>query len=300
MLTTNNNTDTIAFRTFADFLQGSVRSGTDSVSFSGSSNRYYRSDTVGAFVNDSYKITSNLNLTLGLRWDYDGPLSEKYGRLTAFDANLYNYNAAADQIVNSGLAVAGNNPGFATPGASNSLMNARQWVLAPRFGIAYTPTPKLTLRTGFGMYTDRGEFFSELSPSAGSGFNGPFGVTLAPPFVTPVFASKGATFANPFGTVAPAPPPGNPAAFLALLPNLSQTANTNYPAGNLFGPFLFGGYDPNNKLPYSENWTFDVQYQPAKQLVSQRRIRWKSRPPPGASHPLQPTTDCDSAASCQW
>ena len=265
----NSNTDTIAFRTFADFLQGSVRSGTDSVSFSGSSNRYYRSDTVGAFVNDSYKISSNLNLTLGLRWDYDGPLSEKYGRLTAFDANTYNYNAAADQIVNSGLVVAGNNPGFATPGASNSLMNARQWVLAPRFGIAYTPTPKITVRTGFGMYTDRGEFFSELSPSAGSGFNGPFGVTLAPPFVTPVFASKGATFANPFGTVAPAPPPGNPAAFLALLPNLSQTASTNFPAGNLFGPFLFGGYDPNNKLPYSENWTFDVQYQPANNwLVS--------------------------------
>jgi hypothetical protein len=27
------------------------------------------------------------------------------------------------------------------------------------------------------------------------------------------------------------------------------------------GPFLFGGYDTNNKLPYSENWTFDIQYQ---------------------------------------
>ena len=263
IINNDSETDTIAFTTFPNFLLGNVRPGVDSVSFAGSSNRYYRSDTVGAFVNDNYKLASNLTVTLGLRWDYDGPLSEKYGRLTAFDPNTYQYDAATDTIVNSGLLVAANNKSFGTPGASNSLMNARQWVLEPRFGIAYSPTSKLTVRTGFGMYADRGEFFSELSPSAGSGFNGPFGVTLAPPFVTPIFASKGATFAAPFGTVPPPPPPGNPAAFLALLPNLSQTASTNYPPGNLFGPFLFGGYDPNNKLPYSENWTFDIQYQPA-------------------------------------
>jgi hypothetical protein len=46
-----------------------------------------------------------------------------------------------------------------------------------------------------------------------------------------------------------------------LLPNLSQTENGDFPAGNLFGPFLYGGYDINNKLPYSQNWTFDIQYQ---------------------------------------
>lgn len=263
IINNDDQTDVIDFRTFPDFLQGNVRPGNNSVSFAGTSNRYYRSDTIGAFVNDSYKISSNLNLTLGLRWDYDGPLSEKYGRLTAFDPNTYQYDAASDTIVNSGLLVAGNNKTFGTPGANNSLVNARQWVLEPRIGIAYSPTPKITVRTGFGMYADRGEFFSELSPSAGSGYNGPFGVTLAPPFVTPIFASTGATFANPFGTVPPVPPPGNPAAFLALLPNLSQTATQNFPPGNLFGPFNFGGYNPNNKLPYSENWTFDIQYQPA-------------------------------------
>ena len=40
----------------------------------------------GAFVNDNYKLRSNLTVTLGLRWDFDGPLSEKYGKLTAFNA----------------------------------------------------------------------------------------------------------------------------------------------------------------------------------------------------------------------
>ncbi len=265
----NNNTsdDTIDFKTFVNFVEGAVRTGTYSAAFAGSADRYYRSDTIGAFVNDNWKLRSNLTVTLGLRWDFDGPLSEKYGRLTGFDSNLYSYNAATDTITGSGLEFAGNNAQFGTKGASNSLMTQHQYVFAPRIGVAWTPLKKMTIRSGFGIYSDRGEFFSYLSPSAGGGFNGPFGVTLAPPFVTPIFAAKGATFAAPFGTTAPAAPPGSPAAFQALLPNLSQTESGDFPAGNLFGPFLFGGYDINNKLPYSENWTFDIQYQMSNSLL---------------------------------
>ncbi len=255
------NSDTISFSTFLNFVEGAVRTGTGTAAFAGSANRYYRSDTIGAFINDNFKVRSNLTITMGLRWDDDGPLSEKYGRLTDFNSSLYSYNAATDTIAGSGLEFAGNNPNFATPGASNSLMKNRQWGFAPRVGVAWTPLSKLTVRAGFGIYYDRGEFFSELSPSAGGGYNGPFGVTLAPPFVTPIFAAKGATFAQPYGSAAPPPPPASPAAFQALLPNIGQTVNGNFPAGNLFGPFLFGGYDINNKLPYSENWTFDLQYQ---------------------------------------
>ncbi|MGA8030400.1 MAG: TonB-dependent receptor [Bryobacteraceae bacterium] len=257
IINNNTSTDTLDFSSFTSFVEGTVRSGD---AFAGSANRYYRSDTIGAFVNDNYKIRSNLTLTVGLRWDYDGPLSEKYGRLTDFDASLYSYDAATDTITGSGLEFAGNSK-FGTPGASDSLMKQRQWGFAPRIGIAWTPLSKLTIRTGYGIYYDRGEFFSYLSPSAGGGFNGPFGVTLAPPFVTPIAAKHNGSVSEPFGTAAPGAPPGTPAAFLAYLPNFSQTANGTAPPGNLFGPFLFGGYDINNKLPYSENWTFDLQYQ---------------------------------------
>jgi len=261
IINNNTNTDTIAFKTFLTFAEGAVKTGTGSDAFSGSADRYYRSNTVGAFVNDNYKVSSNLTVTMGLRWDYEGPLTEKHGKLTAFNPAAYSFNSSSGTITSSGLEVAGNNPTFATQGVSDSMLTQRQWGVAPRIGVAWAVRPKLTARAGFGIYFDRGEFFSEFSPSAGGGFNGPFGVTLAPPFVSPIFAATGATFATPFGTTAPPVPPGDPAAFLALLPNITQTESGKYPAGNLYGPFLFGGYDVGNRLPYTENWTVDFQYQ---------------------------------------
>ena len=260
IINNNTNSDIVAFSSFVNFVKGTVRTGTYSTAFIGSADRYYRSDTAGAYVNDNFKVRSDLTVTLGLRWDLDGPLSEKYGRLTGFDAADYAYNAAADTITGSGLEIAGNNPTMATAGASDSLMNQRQWGFAPRIGVAWSPRPKLTVRAGAGLYYDRGELFSYLSAGAGGGFSGPFGVTLSPPFVSEVTANSSSTFANPFPT-AGAAIPGSPAAFLAQLPNLADTTKEVNPPGNLYGPFIFSGYDITNKLPYSENWTVDLQYQ---------------------------------------
>lgn len=261
VLNHNTNTDTIAFTTFLTFVEGSVRTGSRSDAFAGSGSRYYRSNTSGLFVNDNWKVRSNLTVTAGLRWDYEGPLTEKNGLLTDFNPSAYSYNASTDTIANSGFEIASNNAQYGTAGAGNSLLKQHQYGFAPRLGIAYSPKPKLTIRAGVGMYYDRGELFSEFSPSAGGGYNGPFGVTLAPPFVQPVFAGTGATFANPFGTQPLPTPAGSAAAFNALLPNEAQTISGKFPAGNSFGPFLFGGYDVNNKLPYTVNWSFDIQYQ---------------------------------------
>ena len=85
ILNNNTSTDTLGFKSFLNFVEGAVRTGSYSAAFSGSASRYYRSETTGLYVNDNYKILSNLTLTMGLRWDFDGPLSEKYGKLTAFD-----------------------------------------------------------------------------------------------------------------------------------------------------------------------------------------------------------------------
>ena len=252
IINNNTNDDTIDFTNFESFVEGSVRSGTATT---GSASRYYRSDTVGAFVNDNFKLRSNLTVTMGLRWDYDGPFTEKTGRLTAFNPSLYSYNAASDTITNSGLEIAGS--------GSDSLLQHTQDGLAPRIAVAWSPMTKLTVRTGYGIYYDRGELFTYLSPPAGGGFNGPFGVTLAPPFVSEVAAKRGNSLSAPFGTTAPPPAPGTASAFTAYLPNLAQTTSGDFPAGNLYGPIIFGGYDIGNKLPYMQSWTFDIQYQPS-------------------------------------
>jgi hypothetical protein len=267
VINNNTDTDTLDFTSFLTLLEGEVHGGD---AFEGSANRYYRADTAGLYANDNFKFLSNLTVTYGLRWDFDGPFSEKYGRLTAFDPSLYSYDAATDTITNSGLEFAGNNSTAGTPGASDTLMNNRQWGFAPRIGVAWSPLAKLTVRAGYGIYYDRGELFSYFSPSAGAGFNGPFGVTLAPPFVEPIAAAKNANLSAPYGTTLPPPLPATAAGFLGLLPNLAQTEcgfPGCWPTGNLFGPFLFGGYDANNKLPYTQNWTLDLQYQASNNWI---------------------------------
>jgi hypothetical protein len=237
-----------------------LKTGTSSQYFQGSSNRYYRSPQVGAYVQDQWKATPKLTVTAGLRYDNDGGLYEKYGNLVNFNPAVYSYNQATDTILNSGLVIAGNNKLYATPGASNSTLTNKQDGFGPRIGLAYSVTPKLIVRSGFGLYYDRGEFFQNFSPSAGGGFNGPFGVTLQPPFVQPVSATASGTSRNPFGATAP-PIDTNPADFIKNLSN--QTALKGGAE-----PYLFGAYAANNKLPYSENYSLDLQYQLTPRIVA--------------------------------
>ena len=280
----NNEVARITFEDFPGFLTGAICSpntgdtycGNQDASqiLNGASNRYYRAQQVGAYLQDNIRLSSRLTLDLGIRWDWDGPLYEKNGMLTNFYPQDYSYDVASDTINNIGLVVAGNNKTFGTKGVSNSTLTGRQWGFAPRIGMAYSPEflKNVVIRAGFGMYYDRGEFFTELSPPAGGGISGPFGVTVEEPFVVPYYAVANATFAQPFGTTAPPPPPANLSSVQALIPNAAQLIANQTPYCNSVGesfcsPLFFGGYDPRNMLPYSENWTLDFQWQPRNDLV---------------------------------
>jgi Carboxypeptidase regulatory-like domain len=273
------------FSTFADFATGTMggRSG-GGLLLNGETNRYFRAKETGLFAQDSFKVKSNLTLTAGLRWDWDGPLVEKHGLLTNFYTKNYSFDLASDTINNIGLVVAGNNKEFCgiKPRPSycvgDSTLTGRQWLLEPRVGVAWSPSffKNVVVRAGFGLYADRGEFFSELSPSAGIGISGPFGVTTQQPFSVPFNTScsgQGCFSNNPFGTAPPPPPPNNFSGVAALVHNLSALSGcaepvtpTCSPSGTPEFAFLFGGYDPRNTLPYSENWTLDVQWQPLNTL----------------------------------
>jgi hypothetical protein len=251
------NTGIISFNNFANFVEGAVKTGGSSTFLQGASNRYYRTNDVGGFAQDKWQIRPNISITAGVRYDYNGPLTEKYGNLFNFDPKLYQYDAASDTIVNDGFVIAGNNKLYHTPGVSASTLTERQWGVSPRIGVAWSPMQnqgRIVFRAGGGLYYNRGEYFTYLSPGAGSGVSGPFGVTQEPPFVIPTQAPKGATLSNPFGTTLPNPPTGNPQDFYNYLPNIAglQNGDQTYP---------FGAYDSSNKLPYTENWSLDMQWQ---------------------------------------
>ena len=267
----NDEAARLNFTSFVNFLTGSPQHGTNSLFLNGSTNRYFRSNQAGLYAQDVWKLKPNLSVDLGVRWDWDGPLSEEHGLLTNFYSKNYSYTLSSDTINNIGLVVA--NKSFGSPAASASTLTGRQWGFAPRLGLAWSPSfvKNIVVRTGVGLYYDRGEYFTELGPSAGLGISGPFAVTTEEPFVVPLTATTGSTFSQPFcpapsspgctASSTPIPPPTNLSGVQALIPN--QTAMENF--GSL--PLLFAGYDPTNKLPYSENWTLDVQWQPSNEFL---------------------------------
>jgi hypothetical protein len=282
-----NQVASLSFNTFSDFITGTLGQDHSSGQFlNGETNRHFLSRSAGMFIQDNFKFRPNLTLNVGLRWDWDGPLYEKNGLLTNFYPSNYKYDLASDSFgtlsngePGIGLVVAGNNKAFGFKNVSNSTLTGRQWMFAPRIGIAWTPSrfKNVVVRAGFGMYADRGEYFTELSASAGLGISGPFSVTTQQPFTVPVNSScagTGCLAGAPFGTAPLTPPPSNLTQVASLIYNQSQLSGcaepvtpTCTPTGFANSDFLFGGYDPTNKLPYSENWSLDLQWQPKNDFV---------------------------------
>ena len=280
---------TVATDDFSQFIQGFVTPGSSATGFyvssflQGNASRYYRANQLGTYLQDKFQITPTLSLTAGVRYDWDGGLTEKYGRIFNFDPKLYSYNVGSDVIENPGLIIAGNNAN-GTKGVSPTTLTGRQWGIAPRVGAAWQPGffhSKVVVRAGAGMYYDRGELFSYFSPgyAIGTVTGGPFGVNQQLPFVNvsscPVatqylyegyLSTCGGTdaegnLANPYGTSLLAPPNNPKASDLSnYLPNANGIMN--------FGqPISLGVYDRANKLPYTINYTLDIQWQPRNDLA---------------------------------
>jgi outer membrane receptor protein involved in Fe transport len=134
----------------------------------------YNLHNINVFAQDDWKVSSRLTLNLGLRWEYDGALSDKYGNLTNFwlsdlqsvpvpptapsatDPNAYigyvvpsNYDAKAHGPLPPGVRQF---DGEHTTQNGVPLNN-----FAPRFGFAWQPldTGRLVVRGGGGLFYDR-------------------------------------------------------------------------------------------------------------------------------------------------
>jgi outer membrane receptor protein involved in Fe transport len=83
----NNETAAVGFDNFFDFVQGNLCTpvngcfAANTTFLNGSTNRYYRANQVGTYVQDTYRVKPNLTLNVGLRWGWDGPLVEEHGML---------------------------------------------------------------------------------------------------------------------------------------------------------------------------------------------------------------------------
>jgi len=292
------NQGIISSADFGQFLQGLVTTNDDFTTtkfLQGNANRYMRAGQSGVYIQDKFQFRSNLSLTAGLRWDWDGGFTEKYGRIYNFDPSRYSYDDATDRLTSNGIIIAGNNKLFPTHGVSNTTLTGRQWGFAPRLGVAWSPkkfNDKLVVRAGTGLYYDRGELFSYLSPGFAEGVinGGPFGFNQTPPYVNaqgcanfqpslyltfiptcdPTTAATGAggSLSNPWGANLGLAPTGNPMDINNYLPHAGPPG-VGIEQGIFDGQqlFSFATYNRANKLPYTINDTLDIQWQPRNDLA---------------------------------
>ena len=87
----------------------------------------------GVFVQDDFKIATNLTLNLGIRWEFDQPIYEVNDKMA-------NVNMVTKQIEYAGV-----------DGNSRALYDPVYTQFQPRFGFAYQVKPRLVIRGGYGI-----------------------------------------------------------------------------------------------------------------------------------------------------
>ncbi|MGD0570752.1 MAG: carboxypeptidase-like regulatory domain-containing protein [Candidatus Sulfotelmatobacter sp.] len=138
---------------FADFLLGYADN------FSNFENHFFAQAVVPDFTagkqvyrafyfDDAWHATNKLTVSLGLRYELQGPWSERYNRLSYFDPNASNY---LNQFLPAGSPTVKGDAFLIPDGTRNNIALDKD-NLAPRIGLAYSMTPKTILRTGYGIF----------------------------------------------------------------------------------------------------------------------------------------------------
>jgi Carboxypeptidase regulatory-like domain/TonB dependent receptor len=108
----------------------------------------------GFYVDDTYKVTNKLTLNLGLRYDLQGPWSERFNRLSYLNPNAQSWlaNPAVAGLANvPGLQGARGDVFLVSPGSGTSIPLDRTNI-SPRVGFAYSVDPRTVVRGGYGVF----------------------------------------------------------------------------------------------------------------------------------------------------
>jgi hypothetical protein len=178
------------------------------------------------FLQDSWKVTRNLTIDYGVRWDFATQFHEQYGRLGQLDLTTPNANA-------------GGHPGatrYASTCGCPFYQPSYPYAIGPRIGIAYQINTKTVLRAGWGVvYTE-----PTIPTAVADGLvstNGTYPVTANSPSFVPA-AAQFVNISSPGSIVAPVFPVTDPNRYPALgtiggapgVPNVvMQDANQNRP-----------------------------------------------------------------------
>jgi len=123
----------------ADFLLGLPH--TSAIAF-GNPDKYFRAISPDAYVTDDWRIGPTFTANIGLRWEYESPFAERFGRLTNLDVA----------------------PGFRTARSvvGNNLLKADLRGFQPRVGVSLRPVPgsSLVIRGGYGIYRNKSVYES--------------------------------------------------------------------------------------------------------------------------------------------
>jgi type 1 fimbria pilin len=138
---------------FADFLLGYADN------FNNFENHFFAQAVVPAFTagqqiyravyfGDSWHATSRLVLNLGLRYDLQGPWSERFNRLSYFDPTATSY---LQQFLPAGSPAVKGDVFLVGPGARNNIPLDKT-DFSPRLGLAFSLNAKTVVRSGYGIF----------------------------------------------------------------------------------------------------------------------------------------------------
>jgi Carboxypeptidase regulatory-like domain/TonB dependent receptor-like, beta-barrel len=238
-----NNLNGTTGNEFASFILGQVNDANFSIPFKYMPKMKYSAP----WVNDDIKLTTKLNITVGLRFDWTSGLSEEFNRFSTFDP------AAPNPVGHVGATVF--NASKATGNSS--------WSVGPRLGFAYALNDKTAIRGGYGIYyagvqADSWDPYPvdgyQTNPTASNTTNGQF----------PAFY-----FAGTAGASSPV---------CATTWAVTNGISCNFPPGNILQPPQLKpdvqnggspvGVNPNTyTMPRYQNWSVSFQRQLGSNMV---------------------------------